>query len=216
MRIPFVFVFLLFLTNLPAQVDTFESARVKAYIQIKDLHEGILVFRLPSEKKKLEAYKLKYEGKMESTRYDKLVESTKAERDLDNRAFIEAFQHRWTICPVYFIYDYDTPKLLNNEKVAISLDSNLVFRKDIIPYEKSLYIAEFTEFESGMEAMHIMDFQLNNLKAPFPHYYRVNDNWKLFLSILFPKQSVKKDPEISVRRWNKSLNRFLLRANKAQ
>lgn len=214
MRFPLVFLFLFFLTNLSAQVDTFESARDKAYFQIKDLHQGILVFRLPSEKKKLEAYKLKYEEKMETTRYDKLVESTKAERDLDNRAFIEAFEHRWTICPVYFIYDYDTPKLLNRERVAISLDSNLVFRKDIIPYEKSIYIAEFTEFESGMEAMHIMDFQLNNLLTPFPHYYKVNDNWKLFFSILFPKKSVKKDPEISVRRWNKSLKRFLQRSNR--
>ena len=183
--------------------------------QINQLHNGVLLVRLQTKKKSIEA--LKKRGQL------KLAGEIKAKQESLNKEIVSAFQRNFDFCPTYFFYSNYSQEIIDKSFEEIQfLDKNLLPDTKIKFDNKSFLTAEFGTIEQdttnrvpvnngaekqeqkysgsnmGFGALIIKSEQFNQLKKPFPFYVRTYDSLP-----------IKRKPRVVVRKMNEKLHEFL-------
>ncbi len=175
------------------EVDTPERSAAE---QIQELHNGVLLVRLPTKQNSIDAL-------MKSDRKQQ-AEQVRLQTRNKNLELMAAMRDEFTFCPFYFFYSYDSEHILNGQ-----LDSVTFLGEDLNPLsnvaigDKLFYTAEVTlvsqdtsqkgknlrdseesdrdnqnetKFYGGanmrFQALIIKDSQFNQLRRPFPYYSR--------------------------------------------
>lgn len=198
MRILFLFIALLSASICAGQKPPTE-AELKAQEHIKNLQEGILLVRLFSKSKGIEA--IRAAGNEKAA--DELEESQR----IKNLKIVKAFESKYSFSQVYFFYSHDSKHILSEQWDQIKLlnfDLNpALVNKDLA--NQNFYVAEFSNINGnsegnnsglGFKALVIMDDQLKQLSSPFPYYQKS--------SFLF----VKKTEDSIIEDWNEKLSFF--------
>jgi hypothetical protein len=154
-----------------------------AWQQVKSLRKGVLVVRLKTREKTIEAYR--NAGNM------KLAEKIAADKKKENRAITDAFQTEFRFCPVRFIFSEDSRNLVAHDTVSLlnaalevagrgslkdtffliaeyglALD-NVRSNENEKEYKRMLETTEGTQ-PSGSPAFIILDTTMKQLQPPFP------------------------------------------------
>ncbi|HMQ60542.1 MAG TPA: hypothetical protein PKE06_07740 [Flavilitoribacter sp.] len=147
------------------------------------LRNGALVVRLVSNQRKTEAFREMLANPelkdKEKNRIETLLRETESETREKNGLIMKIFKAEFKICPVFFMYDSDSRRLLQKETGGFFLNDNLETDPSItlanIPYLvlKFAYTDESTT--SRAEAMIFMDDQLQDLEAPFPYAFPLSN-----------------------------------------
>ncbi len=164
-----------------------------------------IVFRLKTEKKKIEALKKGDEKKAEA--YQKRLEEV-------NRAFVEAFSGSFHLNKVYFIYADD-----KIESEGVFLNQHLE-RDATISIPSSHYlIADYGEMDTqqmSMNTLYLRDQHMSFPEKNFPFYVKLNEVGPLetfFRSIFDPKSSdpiyFTKSPLEAVQQLERKLKQYL-------
>lgn len=186
--------FFLFTMNTYAQVEEAYD-REKAYADIRTLSEGVLVVRLESEERKINA--LREKGSASAGARQQIeaeIQSLIEERDSFNVNLIRAFAQEFTFCPVYFIYDTDSRNFLEGNRVGIFL--NFKARRDsTIQWSQKSYLGlRSGEALNGPEGLVVTDGRFRDLPNPFPGFVKKNSagsifNWLLARDIYYVKNA---------------------------
>jgi len=181
-----LFTFLLACWFLICSAQQTSTNRTLAYLQLKDMKEGVLVVRLKTNDRSVQAYR--NAGRNDIA--DRIVRDQKNQ----NIKIVKAFRQYFNFCPVYFIHSRHTDSLKQGSNRYFLTDSLTVdtsIRKKDGPY----FIAEYGTLMANLRsdeyhysavnktessstatttsAILIMDTALNQLREPFPFYQTV-------------------------------------------
>lgn len=171
-----------------------KERRALAVSNITELHEGVLIVRLQSQQKKMQALQELIDGgelddKTEKKMREQLVR-TKAKTAHFNRAIIKAFEQKYRFSNILFMLDTASISLKNGARAGIFLNQDLEIDPMLTLDDQPYFILRFgyTRSNSGqnIEAMIVMDDEFNDLESPFPFYVRTN-NFDAIMGGLFPK-----------------------------
>ncbi|MEM7102885.1 MAG: hypothetical protein AAF502_07145 [Bacteroidota bacterium] len=194
-------------------------ARVAAQ-QIQDLHDGVLLVRLKTKSKTIEALREAGMHAQADKRQEKLNKT--------NRSIILAFNNYFDFCPTYFFFshfsdhirakEFDKVEFVNRDfevDTTIKLDGKTIFTAEFGPIEQDqdkyfegYYLSRdenglerkekvYGSPNPGFEALLIKDDQFVQLRDPFPFYVK-----KTGMLV------VDKDARQLVNMMNKKLKRF--------
>lgn len=147
-----------------------KQEKVYAQFTINNLKQkGALVFRLKTNKRKIDLMKSK----------GMFVEAANEENKIriENQKIVHAFRTNFTFCPVYFIYSEDSDLLKSGNTKGIFLDENLEKSKNI-EFNKPFYVlGEFgmIKDENGQlqgvlkRALVLKDMEFDQMHDPFPY-----------------------------------------------
>jgi len=183
---------------------------------IRSLHDGTLIVKLPTRTTKINAMqKLLDDPDLDSkqrARLEKLIAINKEEAATFNRNMALAFDSTYSFSNVLLTYDYHYDKLKNGDLDGIFLNENLEEDASINPGSRPYFVLRFgsskPEGSSGIDAMVVMDDQLEDLNDPFPYYQRLNDLAAFIGSILPAPEQDKRDAIRLVEKLDKKLYRF--------
>ena len=139
-----------------------------AYEKIEILEKNALLIRLKSYKRQI--------ALAENNNNTELRNKIIKRRDTDNKEIINAFNKEFHFCPVYFFYNTDTKKILNNEFENVFLNVNLQKDTSIHFSSKKYLIGEFGESlinnntDFSNYGIYITDEKLNIIPNPFPNF----------------------------------------------
>ena len=214
---PFLFVILMFPISTQAQVIKGKDNKAIAKQAIKDLkNDGALVLRLKTKRNKIEKLNdLLARPDLEEKDKKKLAKELKTtieERDKYNYELSKAFSTIYKFSAVYFMHDTSSVALKNGEKSDFLLDKDLNIDPNIVITQDSFFVAYTGTLDAtnstGMEALIIMNSQLEVLPSPFPYYVRANHFGRVLGKLFAPKKAVKRDAEKIVTKLEKNLNKF--------
>ena len=159
--------------------EMYKSDRKKAFAQIKELKDGVLVLRLTLHKKNAELYRAAGNVKL----------ADKLEKDLreQNRLLALTFLDKsFNFCPVYIIEASNYGRVINGDASGFFLDRNLNVDSSITLTNKNIYFIEIgsvyevvrkddsflkSEVSSTpviQNALVIKDKNMEQLMKPFP------------------------------------------------
>lgn len=174
------------------KISARKQGKIEAKKQINELQKGVLLVRLKTKEKTIEA--MKKSGKLDL--------ALKTENKLKNRntLIIKAFKNSFKFCPIYFIYSTDSKHVRNNNLDSVEfLNDDLTVNKSIKITNPYIYIAEFGNIEPSQtisyqysadppinnnkntyngstnfsfKAVVIKDKMFNQLRDPFPYYVK--------------------------------------------
>ena len=213
----FFFIIAIFFTSsAEAQLIPGKSNRERSEEAIMDLHDGALVVRLKSKRNKIEKLEASIASpalsEKDRKKLQKELETTIAENNEFNAELANAFAEFYTFSAVYFMYDTSSVALKNGEKSNLFLDKNLNPDPNITMTESSFFVVYNgildAQDNTGMEALIIMDSQLEKLTSPFPYYIRVNNFWRTIERFFAPKNAIKRDSRKIVSKLDYNLNNY--------
>lgn len=220
----FFFVVMIFFSTCPLQaqgeeVSSSDDPKQIAGDHVRRLRQGILIVRLPSNHRKIEAYQELIDGgnlkEGEQQRLERQKAVTLEETREFNRLVMEAFAREYNFSAVQFTLDTSTAHLLSGNRHGFFLNDSLEIDPDIQREPGTGYILRIgsTDYanSTGIEAMIIADDELNDLKAPFPYYSRLH-HFSAVMGSIFPAEKQReKDIRRTVRKLNRGLNSFYLK-----
>ena len=173
---------------------SYRERREMAKKHIRDLKEGVLIVRLPSQQNKIETLQeLLDGGKLDAKgekRIKERLEGTKAKTESFNKNFIAAFYENYRFSDFLFILDTASVHLKAGNHQGIFLNKNLEPAPELSLGDRPYYVLRFGSTRSGsgqsVEAMVLMDDNFRDLQPPFPYYVRIN-NFNAVMGGLFPK-----------------------------
>lgn len=173
---------------------TLKDRREMAKDNIKKLEEGVLVIRLQSQQKKIEALQELIDGGELNKKNEKRIKAklagTKARMESFNKAIIAAFEQEYRFSDFLFMLDTASVRLKNDNSESVFLNRDLKIDPSVSLNNRSFFILRFgyTSRENGqsIEAMIIMNDDFEDLQPPFPYYTRIN-NFNNVMGGLFPK-----------------------------
>lgn len=162
---------------------------------IKDLRNGTLIIRLPSNQRKMTALQDALENDDNTKRRAKWLEkelaATREETRTFNNNMYRAFRESYNFSDIRFTYDYFTPELKAGNFQGHLLNAELEPDASITLEQKPAFILSFgrtnKDYSDGVEAMVVLGEQLKSPPPPFPYYQRLNDFQK-FWGSLFPRE----------------------------
>ena len=220
-KVLFLMMFLLFSTNLSFSQEeetlSNKERKAEALEQIKKLHSGTLVVRLPSNAKKIAALQgLIDRGKLKKKAQRRTVEkleTTKKSTRSFNLTMMQALKENYHFSELLFIYDTASVALKNGQYEGIFLNDSLAIDPDIELKNDTFLGLRFgnTKSEDGqsIDAMVVMNRQLKDLSPPFPYYVRMNNIFAI-LGTFLPEQS-KVSIVKATQKLNARLNSFYRR-----
>jgi hypothetical protein len=120
-----------------AQESEAKNTDLTAADQIEELHGGILLVRLPTKQNSIDA--LIKTGRSEQ------AEQVRKQNEEKNLDLIKAMQAKFTFCPVYFFYSYDSEHILNGNLDSVTfLAPDLTADPSIKIGDQPFYTAEVT------------------------------------------------------------------------
>ncbi len=183
-----------------------EEAARQSREAIHRLRNGTLIVRLPSQRAKIEALQDIIQNTPADNprrkRLEKLLEQTLADKREFGENMMKAFQEAYDFSEVRFMYDTATSSL-GSGKRDVFLDENLEVHPGLSLDETPYFILGFgststaNERSDGVEAMIIMDEDLEPLQSPFPYYGRLND-FGAFIGSIFPAPGQKEKDALRI------------------
>ncbi|MBX2874008.1 MAG: hypothetical protein KTR30_17965 [Saprospiraceae bacterium] len=185
----------------------------QAATNLEQLRQNVLVVRLPSQSKKINALADLAEktevSTQERARAKLQWETTKAEARAEAMIIQASFSNYFDYAPVLFMYDYASPKLTKGERTGFFLDKNLE-ASDAVLDQEPFYILDigYTDPSNSARsfAFIIKDQSYQSLSAPFPYAQRINTPALAFDQLL-GRNSMEKYYRKAVIRLNKRLYR---------
>lgn len=169
--------------------------REEAYADIQTLSEGVLVVRLESEERKINALREKGAASARSgQQIEAEIQSLIEKRDSFNINLIRAFAQEFTFCPVYFIYDTDSRSFLEGNREGIFLNHK-ARRDSTVTWSHKNYLGlRSGEALNGPEGLIVTDDRFRDLPNPFPGFVKKNSagsifNWLLARDIYYVKNA---------------------------
>lgn len=193
------------------------AAAEEAKEAIKAVKEGVLVFRLISDYKKIEALKdiLSQPDLTSRTRVnvEDRIRTIILERDAKNKMWIELMQNHFTFSDVLFTYDTTSAKSLNtqdgincflNEDLTIDATKSLENRSYIMAYFGQTSNATGT----GLDAVLFKNSAFEKLTKPFPYYIK-RTRFTYYKNVLFnPAMADRRNIEKVAEKINEELTDF--------
>ena len=200
------FFFLISSLYVGAQVDVHEPPVVedtgnrhkqekwdKAEMAIKNLKAGVLLVRLPSERRKLE----ELDRRIASDRLDAksrerlkgLKEEVIKDRDKTNQEFVSAFSSKYNFSEIFFFYDTSSVAIKNGAQDGVFLDKEMNLVPSISLKSRPFLVlrsGSLKENTTGLEALVVMNEQFEDLTRPFPYYVRMRGIGHLLAKVLNP------------------------------
>lgn len=177
---------------LEAQTTSDKSNQEKWTIEKNAIYNlkngGALLVRLVSDSKKISELDKRVAANPNDTKTKERLRRVRAERQSFNREWVDALKDNYTFSDIYFLYDYDTKRLIRGESSGFFLDEDLHVDPSIEIEQNFLILGEGGAGESGVSAFIVMDENARPLSRPFPYYFKKNDFWKVLFSI-FDSQS---------------------------
>ncbi len=180
---------------------------------IKELKEGVLIFRLKTNDKALKKLQSILDNpKTNDSSKQRIRERTmpdlKASAETQNNKLKSAFAEAYDFSAVYFMPDTCTYSLQNDLPLTCLSDAEgNPLAADAIKH-KNIFIVDFSELEndktSRIKGLIISDKNTNRLMPPFPYFQRSGGVFvKLSSNTITPKDALK-----MVTRWNSRLHNF--------
>jgi hypothetical protein len=158
---------------------------VMAENAIMDAKNGVLVFRLPSDFKKIQFLEKKGVDTKE------IIE----EREASNKLYIQYMDYSFNFCKVLFTYDTTSrASLLQNDGRNCFLNENLEIDSDQSlegrPFVQSYFGNTAAFGGSGVDAILFKNSDFKNLLPPFPFYVKIN-RFGYYFKLIFDKQNAE-------------------------
>ena len=223
--LPTICIFQLFCSTLTGQENTSMTNEEKeklAVMHINNLKEGALIVLLPTNNNKLAAIQKLLDGGELKDKTAERLEKEKAQTIQQNNNFnkrlILAFQKNYDFSEVRFITDTVAHQLTDGNIKSLFVDETLQVDPSITIDEGPVYFLRIGSTQKdqsqNLEAMILTDKQLNDLRAPFPYYARLN-HFGAFMGSIFPSENqAQRNVDKSVSALNKSLEKFMARRGK--
>jgi hypothetical protein len=213
----FLFIFLCFL---PLGAQDSADRHQLAYQQIKDLHEGVLLIRLPTRKRSIEA--------LEEMGRNAEADRLRADIQEENAQTVEAFARSYDFSPYYFFHSSSSVAVRDERWEEVVLFDAQFDTVHNFSAPSNYFIAEFGRLQPdtatftgqerytqtaegtgtktsqygssnlGIPALVILSANFIQLDDPFPYYVRTFD------SVPFRRKKWK-----AVKIWNERLHQFL-------
>lgn len=169
---------------------------------IQTMHDNVLLVRLKSGKKTVEA--MRFEGLV------KEAVQVEDEHRSGNERIVAAFKQEFNFCNVLYFYDYNSVSIRNGEFKGVLLDERLKVYAGELPASEHFFIAEFGRVSQreevystetvkrrteqgvenrqiqygssgmGISALVLMDKNFSRVQSPMPGYIRIFKNIPLF------------------------------------
>lgn len=196
-----------------------EEAWAKAKEQIKELHEGTLLVRIPTQHKKIAALEALLQNDQLPTanrqRLEDQLETTRQEARNFAHYVIEAFDTAYDFSKVLFMYDTDMAALQSSSPGGFFLNREGKADTSIVLDQPNFYLLRFGfstgEATSHTDAMIIADASIQDLQKPFPYEVRLTDFIATVGQLLPAPEQEKKDIIRSVAKLNRNLQKFFVR-----
>ncbi len=192
-----------------------QSAKERARSAAQTLQDGVLIVRLVSNHRKIEAYKEMLGnpeiGEGQKKRIERFLAETETKTGKRNRSIIQILKEEFKLCPLYFMHDTASHQLLKGARNGIFLNERLEIDPlagiDNIPFLVLKFA--FTDPSSTVraEAMIFMDEKMEELKAPFPYAFSVNNAGLAFTYVTSKDRQFEKHFRKRVIRMNKRLKK---------
>ncbi|HMQ46664.1 MAG TPA: hypothetical protein PKA00_03785 [Saprospiraceae bacterium] len=196
-----------------------EAAWAKAKEQIKELHEGTLIVRIPTQHKKIAALEELLQNKELSPanrkRLEDQLETTRQEAQNFSLYVLEAFDTVYDFSKVLFMYDTDMAALQSSNPSGFFLNREGKADASIVLDQPNFYLLRFGfstgEATSHTDAMIITDATITDLQKPFPYEVRLTDFISTVGRVLPAPEQEKKDIARAVAKLNRNLHKFFVR-----
>ena len=197
-----------FLTN--AQGDEMQAPTTTPAQHISQLHDGVLLVRLPSNRNKLQAIDkaLQNDSLKESSRdkLEALRRLTVEETQQTQSVYTSAFKDYFSFCEVYFFIDHDTRAILEGQKNPMLQD--LASEAPDLKRGTSRYILSIGQSpERQLDGLIILDEDLKPIDKPFPRTVLTTG-----LAALLASFSSEPEEFIYVERLDKRLHKYYAKA----
>jgi len=191
----------------------YESRAEQAAAAIKDLKDGVLVVRLRSDQRKIEAL----EGQLATPnlkekyrqRLQKLLDDTRREKEVENKSLVAAFRKHFDFSEVLFMYDTATYLVKKGLQEGYFLNDSLQADPHLSLQGRPFRLVRFGS-KSGMKqrkSLIGMDLDFRDLPAPFPSSGNVSF-WEGIVLIFKKDKNWKSDYHFHVSRFNDQLHKF--------
>lgn len=154
--------------------------------QIEDLKEGVLVVRLKSNNRKINALQESIaKNPNDNDNLKRQLKLAKAESKQEGKAIIQAFKAEYSFSEVVFMHDTASMALKKGQRKGLFLDEKLEKLPDLSLENRFLCLLASGKSASGAEGFKILDATLEELPQPFPSFVRLNTLGYLMNSIFF-------------------------------
>ncbi|RLD22151.1 MAG: hypothetical protein DRI69_02060 [Bacteroidetes bacterium] len=143
--------------------------KITATTHIKTLNKGVLLVRLPSNRKKIEALQKTLEQDLSEREFknvSKTLNRTLDETEKLHTGIISAMESAYSFSSFAFFMDYDTREVLEGKSKLYQADMKAEFELDKTTAVYILSVGRTTE--TTIDAFLVMDSALNILPQPFP------------------------------------------------
>lgn len=184
----------------------------KARGMVKELKEGILIVRLPSEQKKIQELErlaaLEESSNNMKKQYKKSIKTIIKDRDESNKALVAAFSSVYDFSEVLFFYDTASVAIKEGRQTGF-VNSSLKEDPTINLNNKAFYVLRQGGLDAststGLDAIVVMDNQFVDLQRPFPYYVRIRGFMQVFKKIFSPGKGSERTAIELVERLNEQL-----------
>ena len=190
-----------------------QTAENDAVSSLQQLRQSVLVVRLPSQSKKLEALAALAENEAasaeERARAKAQWETTQSDAKAEAMIIQAAFRNYFDYAPVLFMYDAATAQLTKGNRSGFFLDKNLGLSTEVLAATPFFILdVGFTDPSNSARsfAFIIKDESYQALPSPFPYAQRINTPGIVFDQLL-GRNSMEKYYRKAVIRLNKKLYR---------
>jgi len=213
---------LLFLSgNLSAQTLLNRSERTQRALEaIQTLNQGVLVVRIPSQRKKIERMEEEIflaKDKDNEKKLRKRLQKTIEQRDAYTKAMMKAFEQHYEFGPVLMMYDSAWNTLKSNPDAAVFLSKELTIDPALSLGDRDFLLVRMGNldpaFTSGAEAMIVADSSGTDLYRPFPYYQQANTLGTFFKTLFNAPDAESSNLNRMVKKMNKDLKKFWEKAS---
>lgn len=201
-----------FLTNAAAQ----QAVGAEAKASILALKDGVLVVRLPSNYRKIEALQKMVEAaskEKDRERYAQMLEDTKASTRQNNLWLVGAFQKHYRFSKFLFMPDTASQQLKAGKRNGFFLNAELLPDPSIELADSTFFVAWYgtpsADEKTDTEGLTIADAAFNDLAYPFP-FFTGRTTMRKLLENALTKTKEKESFEKLVAKLDRRLNLFYL------
>lgn len=160
--------------------------------QIEELKTGVLVVRLKSNNRKIEALEAAIAKSSDSKNLKRQIRMAKEEAERNNTAIIQAFKQEYRFSDVLFMQDTATYALKAGQQQGFFLDSELDIDSKKSLDNRFFNILVSGKAASGAEGFEILAADFNKIPKPFPSFIRLNTLSYLMNNIFSDEQATQK------------------------
>ncbi|GIV31629.1 MAG: hypothetical protein KatS3mg029_0980 [Saprospiraceae bacterium] len=190
-----------------------ENRIQKAAAAIEALHDGVLIVRLSSNQRKIEALSGQLAtpnlSEKQRLRLQQQLDQTRQLTRTENEGLVRAFRKYFDFTKVLFMYDTAVWQLRQGRQSGFFLDDSLRVDPRISLENKPWRMARYGS-SSGMstrKSIAALDRKFRELPPPFPHSGDVSF-WEGVVLIFKKKKKWEDDYHFHVSRFNDQLHRF--------